>query len=117
MLKFDYSPVDRTLNETTGIFQVYAGDIILNAYWIPLILASTGNTGSLGITGSTTVFMNVPDTSTGTVGTPVDGNTGNFPRTILADGNILVTYTAVGGGGTTVPKHKYVVTILRAPKF
>lgn len=117
VVKVDYSPVDRTLAETTGIIQVYAGDVVLNAYWIPLILATTANTGSLGITGTTNAFMNVPDFSTGTVGVPVDGNTANFPRTILVDGNIIVTYVVAAGGGTVTPKHKYVVTILRAPRF
>ena len=117
VVKVDFAPADRTANELLAVIPVYTGDIILGAYHIPVVLSSTSNTVSLGHTGDVARFTASYDTSGGTVNTPIDGQTAAMPRTILADQNLNVDYVAVGGGGTTVPRVRFVVTILRAPRF
>ena len=113
----DYSPADRAASETTPIFPVYIGDVVMQAFFILLIKSSTSNTISLGHTGSVARFIAATDTSAGTVGDVIDGVTAVFPRAILTNENINADFITAGGGGTTVPKVRFVCVILRALKF
>ena len=113
----DFSPADRAVNETTPIFPVYLGDVVMQAYFMKLILGSTANTLSLGHTGSVTRFIAATAMNGGSVGDIIDGQVAIFPRAILLDENINADYIAVGGGGTATPKARIVCVILRALKF
>ena len=113
----DYSPADRAVSETTPIYPVYIGDVVMQAFFILLIKSSTANTISLGHTGSVARFIAATDSSAGTVGDVIDGQVAVFPRAILTNQNLDADYIAVGGGGTTVPKVRFVCVILRALKF
>lgn len=117
VIKVDYSPPDRTASSANPIIPMYAGDLILAAYVIPIVLGTTANTVTLGITGEIARFTASYDTSTGTVGTPIDGTTAIFPDPALADQNLIVDYIVAAGGGTITPKTRFVVVILRAPRF
>lgn len=117
VIRFDYSPASRAANETVARVPVFAGDIVLVAYSIPVVASTTANTVSLGHTGSVDRFTAARATDGGTAGTPVDGQTAAFPRVILVDQNLNVDYIAVGGGGTVTPIERFVVCIFRAPRL
>ena len=117
VLKLDYSPAARETSETQSLAPVYAGDIILFAYTIPIVLSADADVVSLGHTGSVDRFTADYTMTGGTVGTPIDGQTGAMPRTILLDQTLIADYTSAGAGGATIPKVRFVVGILRAPRF
>ena len=117
VISVDYSPVARATSELAAVIPVQAGDIILNAYFIPIVLSTTGNTVTLGHTGDVARFTASYDTSGGTAGTPQAGQVAAFPRVILVAENLNVDYVAVGGGGTATPKVRFKVAILRSGRL
>ena len=115
---FTVQPADRTANETIILMAVKKGFRILAVAMERKVLGSTANTISLRAStaagGASAGLQGALDTSTSTAGSIVGGagadlaTSGGFLCT--ADGTLDAVYTAVGGGGSTVPVVRVSVT-------
>lgn len=110
----EFQPAAVGTAETTALFSVRKGDVLLYAYMVRSILAAatTTSTISLGLTGSVAKYVAATDTESGAVGDIVAGVTANYPEVFTADDTIDADYIIGATPGTTNPKVRFTIVIL-----